>query len=62
MPDLNTQNDNTLEVSEYIAALRKLHDVLRAEIKDAQMAQAEQSNKERHPDPALEPDDKVWFR
>jgi len=45
MPDLGTQNEETPEVSEYVAALRKLHEELRAEIKEVQMAQAEQANK-----------------
>jgi len=62
MPDLVTQNDETPEVSEYVAALRKLYEELRAEIKEAQMAQAEQSNKARHLDPALEPGNKVWLQ
>jgi len=62
MPDLGTRNNEIPEVSEYVAALRKLHEELRVEIKAAQMAQAEQSNKAQHPDPALEPGDKVWLR
>jgi len=62
MPDLSTWNDKTLEVSEYVVALRKLHEELRAEIKKAQMAQAEQSNKAQHPNTALEPGNKVWLR
>jgi len=44
MPDLGTWNDETLEVSEYVEALRRLHEDLGAEIKEAQMAQAEQAN------------------
>jgi len=44
LPDLGPRNDETPEVSEYIAALTKLHEELRAEIEDAQMAQAEQAN------------------
>jgi len=43
--DLGTWNDETLEVSEYIVALRKLHEELQVEIKETQMAQAEQANK-----------------
>ena len=62
LPDLGIQNDETLEVSKYVAALRRLHEELRAEIKEAQMAQAEQANKARHPDPVLNPNDKVWLR
>jgi len=61
LPDLGPQNDETTEVSEYVAALRKLHEELRAEIKDAQMAQAEQANNTRHLDPVIEPGDKVWL-
>jgi len=41
LPDLGTRNDEILEVSEYIEALRKLHGDLRAEIKEVQMAQTE---------------------
>jgi len=44
-PDLGTQNNETPEVSEYVAALRKLHEELRVEIKETQMAQTEQANK-----------------
>jgi len=33
LPDLGTRNDETPEVSEYVEALRKLHEDLRAEIK-----------------------------
>jgi len=62
LPDLSPRNDETPEVSEYVAALRKLHEELRAEIKDTQMAQAEQANNARHPDPVIEPGDKVWLR
>jgi len=61
LPDLGTRNDETPEVSEYVEALRKLHQDLRAEIKEAQMAQTEQANKARHPDPVLNPGDKVWL-
>jgi len=62
LPDLGTGNEETPEVSEYVAALRRLHEELRAEIKEAQMSQAEQANKARHPDPVLNPGDKVWLR
>jgi len=62
LPDLDTWNHETLEVSEYVAALRRLHEELRAEIKEAQMSQAEQANKARHPDPVLNPGDRVWLR
>jgi len=41
LPDLGTRNDEIPEVSEYVEALRKLHEDLRAEIKEAQMAQTE---------------------
>jgi len=43
LPDLGTRNDETPEVSEYVEALSELHEDLRAEIKDAQMAQTEQA-------------------
>jgi len=43
LPDLGTQNDEPPEVSEYVEALRRLHEELRAEIKEAQMSQAEQA-------------------
>jgi len=62
LPDLSTRNDETPEVSEYVEALRRLHEELRAEIKEAQMSQAEQANKARHSDPVLNPGDKVWLR
>jgi len=62
LPDLGTRNDETLEASEYVVALRRLHEELRAEIKEAQLSQAEQANKARHPDPVLNPDDRVWLR
>jgi len=62
LPDLGTWNNETPEVSEYVAALRRLHEELGAEIKEAQMTQAEQANKARHPDPVLNPGDKVWLR
>jgi len=45
LPDLGTQNEETPEVSEYVAALGRLHEERRAEIKEAQMFQAEQANK-----------------
>jgi len=59
MLDIGIHNDETLEVSEYVEVLKKLHEDLRVEIKEAQMAQAEQANKTRHPDPVLNPEDKV---
>jgi len=62
MPDLGTRNEETPEVSEYVTALRRLHEDLRAEIKEVQMSQAEQANKARHPDPVLNPGDRVWLR
>jgi len=62
LPDLGTRNEETPEVSEYVVALRSLHEELRAEIKEAQMTQAEQANKARHPDPVLNPGDRVWLR
>jgi len=49
-------------VSEYVAAFRRLHEELRAEIKEVQMSQAEQANKARHHDPVLNPGDMVWLR
>jgi len=45
LPDLGTRNNETPLVLEYVEALRKLHEDLRAEIKEAQMAQTEQANK-----------------
>ena len=45
LPDLGTRNEETPEVSEYVAVLGRLHEELRAEIKEAQMSQAEQANK-----------------
>jgi len=60
LPDLGTRNEETPEVLEYVAALRRLHEELRTEIKEAQMSQAEQANKARHLDPVLNPVDKVW--
>jgi len=62
LPDLGTRNDETPDVSEYVEALRKRHGDLRAEIKEAQMAQTEQTNKVRHPDPVLNPGNQVWLR
>jgi len=62
LPDLGTWNEETPEVSEYVAALRRLHEELRAETKEAQMSQAEQANKAHHPDPVLNPGDTVWLR
>jgi len=62
LPDLGTWNDEPTEVSEYVEALRRLHEELRAEIMEAQMSQAEQANKARHPDPVLNPGNKVWLR
>jgi len=62
LPDLGTRNDEIPEVSEYVEALRKLYDDLRAEIKEAQMAQTDHTNKARHLDPVLNPGDKVWQR
>jgi len=61
IPTLGTRNDETPDVSEYVEALRRLHEDLREEIKEAQMAQVEQANKTRHPDPVLNPGDKVWL-
>jgi len=62
LPDLRAQNEETPEVSEYAAPLGRLHEELRAEVKEAQMAQTEQSNKARHPDPVMEPGDRVWLK
>jgi len=42
LPDLGTRNDKTPEISEYVEVLRKLHEGLRAEIKEAQIVQTEQ--------------------
>jgi len=62
LPDLRAQNEETPEVSEYAVALERLHEELRAEMKEAQMAQTEQANKARHPDPVMEPGDRVWLK
>jgi len=62
MPDLGTQDEEIPEVSEYAAALGRLHKELRAEMKQAQMAHAEQANKARHPDPVMKPGDRVWLK
>jgi len=62
LPDLGTRNKETPEVLEYVAALRRLHEELRAEIKEAQMTQAEQANKARHQDSLVNPGDRVWLR
>jgi len=62
LPDLGTRNDEPPEVSEYVEVLRRLHEELRAEIKEAQISQAEQANKARHPDPVLNPGNKIWLR
>jgi len=59
LPDQGKQNVEAPEVSEYVAALRKLHEELRAEINEAQMAQVEQANRARHSDPVLKPGDKI---
>jgi len=61
-PDLGMQDNEVPEVSEYAAALTRLHTELRAEMIQAQMAQAEQANKTRHPDPVLNPGDTVWLK
>jgi hypothetical protein len=61
-PDLGMQDNEVPEVSEYAAALTRLHTELRAEMIQAQMAQAEQANKTRHPDPVLNPGDAVWLK
>jgi transposase InsO family protein len=61
-PDLGMQDNEVPEVSEYTAALTRLHTELRAEMIQAQMAQAEQANKMRHPDPVLNPGDTVWLK
>jgi len=62
LPDLGTWKEETPEVSEYVAALRRLHEEIRAEIKNAQMSQTEQANKARHPDQVLNPGDRVWLQ
>jgi len=62
MLDLSPQDKEMLEVSEYTTALRALHKELCAEMIEAQMAQAEQANKVRHPDPELKVGEKVWLR
>ena len=62
LPALGTRIEETPQVSEYVTALRRLHEELRADIKEVQMSQAEQANKARHPDPVLNPGDRVWLR
>jgi len=62
LPDLGTWNDETLEVLEYVTALRRLYEEIRAEIKEAQMSQAEQANKAQYPDPVLNQGNRVWLR
>jgi len=62
LPDLGTQNEETPEVSEYATALGRLHEELRAEMKEAQMAQMEQANRVRRLDPVMEPGDRVWLQ
>jgi len=62
LPNLGTRKEVTLEVSEYVAALKSLHEELRAEIKEVQMSQAEQANKARYPDPVLNLGDRVWLQ
>jgi len=59
LPDHGAWNNETPEVSEYVAALRRLHEELRAEIKEGQMSEAEEANKAQHPDPVLNPGDRV---
>jgi transposase InsO family protein len=61
LPDLGKADINNPEVSGYVSKLQQLHEELRAEIIHAQMGHAEQANKTRHPDPALQPEDKVWL-
>jgi hypothetical protein len=61
-PDLGMQDNEVPEVSEYAAVLTWLHMELRAEMIQAQMAQTEQANKTRHPDPVLNPGDTVWLK
>jgi hypothetical protein len=61
-PDLGMQNNEVPEVSEYALALTRLHIELRAKMIQTQMAQAEQANKTRHPDPVLNPGDTVWLK
>jgi len=61
-PDLGIQSDEIPEISEYATALTRLHTELRAEITQAQMAQEEQANNTRHPDPVLKPGDTVWLK
>ena len=62
LPDLGTQNEEIPEVSEYAVALGRLHEELRAEMKEVQMAQTEQANRAIHADPVMEPDDRVWLK
>jgi len=45
LADIGTRNEETPEVSEYVVALRRLHEELRAEIKEVQTSQAEQAKK-----------------
>jgi len=62
LSDLGSKDEELPETSEYITALQLLHKELSAEMTEAQMAQAEQSNKARQPDPVLQLGDTVWLR
>jgi hypothetical protein len=58
-PNLSRMGARFPEVSRYISTLNNLHMELQAEINYAQMSQAEQANKARHPDPILRPGDHI---
>jgi transposase InsO family protein len=60
-PNLGGMGARFPKVSRYISTLNNLHTALWAEINYAQMSQAEQANKARHPDPILRPGDLVWL-
>ena len=59
LPDLGRQNEERPEVSEYAMVFGRLHEKLRVEMKEAQLARAEQANKTRHLDSVMEPGARV---
>jgi len=62
LPDLSRQNEETPEVSEYATVFGRLHEELRTEMKETQIARAEQANKTRHLDSIMEPGARVWLK
>jgi len=61
MQDRSTQDEEIPEVSEYAVAFRSLYEDLGAQMVKTEMAQAEQDNKKRHPDPMMKPGDQIWM-